>query len=347
MRPLLIIGLVVPALFAACGGGGVDPVHQTAITTDSLSNALGDLDRRIVADPRNAALYAERARVFRSSGKAPEAIEDWKRALLVDSLNAGYHVELGDLYYVSLKIKEAQEQFETALRIEPENNAARLKEAELQVVAFRQYQKAFDLVNAALRSDPGLAEGYYIKGWAYMESGDTDRAISSFRTTVERDPAHYKAFMELGKLHALLNDPLALDYYNTAIDLRPGQVEAWYGKGMYCQENGKDSLALECYDRIKQIDPRNATAWYNSGFVRLEHLNDLPQAIRDFTAAGKLLPSYHQAFYNRGLAYERKGVLDSAAMDFQQTLRIKPDYDPAALGLQRLQAKGLRIVTPK
>ena len=56
---------------------------------------------------------------------------------------------------------------------------------------------------------------------------------------------------------------------------------------------------------------------------------------------------YHQAFYNRGLAYERKGVLDSAAMDFQQTLRIKPDYDPAALGLQRLQAKGLRIFTPK
>lgn len=339
---LFPVGLII--CLAACtapveqnGGTGLPP-------EDSLGTALAELDRRIVADPRNASLYAERARLFRSNGRGAEAIQDWKRALVVDSTNAGYRVELGELYYVSLMIKEAQEQFELALRIDPANNAARLKEAELQVVAFRQYQKAFDLVNEALRSDPGLPEGYYIKGWAYMESGDTDRAISSFRTTVERDPSHYKAFMELGKLHALRHDPLALQYYNTAIDLKPLQVEAWYGKGMYCQENGMDSLALACYDRIKQIDPRNASAWYNSGYVRLEHLGDLPQAIRDFTAAGKLLPTYHQAFYNRGLAYERRAVLDSAAMDFQQALRIEPGYEPAALGLQRLQGKGLRIL---
>lgn len=298
----------------------------------------------MVADPRNAALYAERARLYRVNGRLAEAVEDWKRALSVDSTNAGFRIELGDLFYSSLKIKEAQEQFDLAQRIDPENNEVRLKQAELQVVAFRQYQKALDLVNEALRSDPNQAQAYFIKGWVYMETGDTSMAISSFRTCVEQDPANYKAFMELAQLHALRRDPLALEYYNTAIDLRPNEIEAWYGKGMYCQENGRDSLALECYERIKHLDPRNAAAWYNSGYIRLEHLNDLPQAIRDLTAAGKLLPSYHQAFYNRGVAYERKEVLDSAAMDYQQALRIKPDYDPAAAGLSRLEAKGLRAV---
>jgi tetratricopeptide (TPR) repeat protein len=177
-----------------------------------------------------------------------------------------------------------------------------------------------------------------------METGDTALAISSFRTCVEQDPTHYKGFMQLGVLHSRLGDPLAMDYYNTAIELRPRETEAWYNKAMFAQENGMDSLALECYDRIKQLDPRNALAWYNSGYVRLEHLNDPQQAIRDLTAAGKLEPKYYQAFYNRGLAYERKGVLDSAAMDHQRALKIKPDYAPAAEGLSRLQRMGVRIV---
>ena len=349
MRPPFALLLTIPIILGStgCDTGTSTNDRSPLPAGDSTTRALADLEARIVADPDNGALYAERARFHRSVGKPDAAIADLKRALLMDSMNVRYRIELGDLYYTGLKIKEADEQFQLALKIDPTNNEATLKEAEVQVVAFRQYGKGVDLVNEALRRDPNLAQGYFIKGWAFMENHDTAKAISSYRTCVEQDPSYYQAWMELAIAHAEQHDPLSLEYYNTAIELRPQQVEAWYGKGMYCQENGMDSIALECYDRIKHLDPRNALAWYNSGYIHLEHRHDARRAVGQFTAAGKLLPSYHQAFFNRGLAYERSDVLDSAAADYQHALRIKPDYDPAAQALMRLQSKGLRILPTK
>ena len=342
-RPFPHLVIFPILLVLAC----VDPTQRSGsdIADTGADHELVAIEQRILDDPANAALYIERAQLNRLRGRFAEAIEDHRRALTIDSANADYRIGLGDLYYTTLKVDAAREQFELALKIDPESNIARLKMAEMRMMQ-RQYEQAMALVNEALRSDPGLAQGYFLKGWMHMETGDTALAISSFRTSVERDPSNYKGFMQLGLLHAYSGDPLALQYYSTATELRPEEVEAWYNKGMFAQENGMDSLALDCYKRIRDLDPGNATAWYNSGYVRLEHLNDVPQAIRDFTAATKLLPGYYQAWYNRGLAYERKGVMDSAAMDYREALRLEPGYDPAARGMTRLETKGLRVVRP-
>lgn len=331
------------ALLIGCGRPS-EPSSSTDVAPDSTDRALADLERRIVADPANAALYAERAGLHRSQGRVKEAMADLKRALAVDSTNATYRLHLGDLYYSALMIREAHAEFSAALRLDPSSNEARLKTADLEMVAFRQYGRAMELANEVLRSDPHNAQAYFIKGWIYMENKDTTLAISSFRTCVEQDPSHFQAWMELAELHASRGNRLALDYFNTAIDLKPQAVEPLYGKGMFCQEHGMDSLAMDAYERIKRIDPKNALPWYNQGYILLEHRRDARGAIGHFTAAGKLLPSYQQAFFNRGLAYERLGVLDSAAMDYQTALRIDPGYDAAANALGRLQARGLRIL---
>ncbi|MBL7962448.1 MAG: tetratricopeptide repeat protein [Flavobacteriales bacterium] len=340
MRHLTI--LLFAAVLAGCDRQPKTAAPAEAPVLDELSTALQDMEQRILRDPQNAALYAERARLFERFAKPNEAIADWKRALAVDSANAAYHIALGDLYYHSLKVDEADAAFNKALALEPGNNEARLKVAEMKLM-LRQYKPSMDLVNEALRSDPNLSHGYFLKGWIYMETGDTGRAISSYRTAVEQEPDNYRAWMELATLHAQRRDPLALQYYTTALSLQPNSVEAWYGKGLFAQENGRDSLALACYDSIKYIDPRNPAAWYNSGYVRLEHLNDALRAVKDFTAATKLAPKDVNAWYNRGLAYERKGSLDSAAADYRHALDLEPRYEPAAMGLQRLQDEGVKV----
>lgn len=346
MRHTIPTAAVLLCLAWACEGRPDEPVGG-ASTIDSLSRSLEDLDRLIVADPRNAALYIERARLHRNNGRTQDAVDDLERALVVDSTSTRAHIDIADLYYSTLKIPEAYAHYTAAVRFDPAGSEPKLKLAELELVAFRAYDKAVALSNEVLRDDPNAAQAYFIKGWAHMEKGDTATAISSFRTCVEQDAAHYKAWMELALLHAARHDPLAMAYFNTAIDLRPGEVEPLYGKAMYCQENGMDSLALDAYDRIKRIDPGNALAWYNTGYVMMEYRHDPRAAIGQFTAAGKLLPTYHQAFHGRGLAYERLDVLDSAAMDYQAALRIDPAYDPAIAGLNRLKARGLRVVPRK
>ena len=196
------IGSLIILLSAACR-------PSSAPTTDGaepaaaggLAEQLAALEQRIVGDPTNASLYAERARLYTAADSLRQAFKDWERAIAVDSTNAGYRIERGDLYYRQTMVDRARAEFERAIALAPDRPDPRLKLAEIELV-LRHYREAMELVNDALRMDPNLAKGYYLKGWIYKEVGDTALAISSLRTAVEQDPGHYSAFIQLGLLHA-------------------------------------------------------------------------------------------------------------------------------------------------
>ncbi len=50
------------------------------------------------------------------------------------------------------------------------------------------------------------------------------------------------------------------------------------------------------------------------------------RAIRDYDQAIRLKPDYANAFNNRGNAYADKGEYDRAISDYDQAIRLKPDY---------------------
>ena len=346
-RSILLALLAAPFLLSRCSPTPASQVEgSTTAPVDSFAVRVADIGERIAKAPDDAALYAERSDLFLANDSMMPALNDMVRAVSLDSGNADYRVKLGELFWYSRTVDQAKYQFEKALQYDPRNTAALLKLGEIQLV-LRQYQASMDRLNEALRIDSRLAKGYFLKGWVHKETGDTVKAISSYFTAVEMDPDYFDAVMQLAMLHEKKSDPLALEFYNTALRLRPESGEALYGKGMYCQERGLDSMALDLYDAMVQYDPANALAYYNMGWVRLEHLDDPRRAIADFTWAIVRSPNYHQAYFNRGLGYERLDVLDSAAMDYQRALALAPDYDLAANGLQRLASKGLRINRPR
>jgi len=333
-------------LLGACGTeqgpkGGTVTVESIA-PPDSGALALAAIEEKIVKEPGNAAHYAERAAYYAAQDSARKALLDMERALALDSTNIDYRLRAGDLQYALLDVEKARGSFDLAMRIAPTDTRPRLKLAEIELV-MREYKKSIALVNEALRMEPTAAHGYFLKGWIHMETGDTNKAISSFRTAVEQDPQDYNAYVILGKLSSARHDVLALEYYNTAMELRPNSVEAIYNKAVSCQDHGLDSMALACYDRIKEIDPKNALAWYNSGWVRLEHLGELEEAEKDLSKAIELEPNYADAWYNRGVVMERLAKLDSAAANYQVALSIQPAHDLAARGLDRLAKQGVRI----
>lgn len=313
----------------------VDPV-------DSLAQALAEINERIIREPGTAAHYVARAHHYAAIDSIERAMADMERAVALDSADIMNHLLLGDLYYRTVQVDKALARFEKASTLDPNSTQALLKRAEIELVQ-RKHRQATRHVNEALRLDQNLAHGYYLKGFIHMEMGDTALAISSLRTAVEQDPFDHASFGLLGKLSAAQHDPLAEEYYRSAISIRPGQVESWYNLGIYYQNHGKDSLALEAYRRIMELDSNNALAWYNSGWVRMEHLNDPVQAERDLTKAIELAPGHADSWYNRGVLKERGGQLDSAAANYQMAILLDPDHDLAAESLDRLSGKGVRI----
>lgn len=349
MRPYFFIGpapvaacLMLVAAWCACGTATTDAGDHATDAPDAFHRALDSVNALIVARPKDPTLYDGRSQIFLAVDSLRAATLDLERALALDSTSVNRQLRLGDLYYRQTAVGSAKKCFEAAARLDPQSTQAKLKLAEIALL-LRQYRESMVLVNDALRIDQHAAHGYFLKGWIHMETGDTALALSSFATAVEQDPQDYPVYIMLGKITAARHDPLAEQYYRTAITIRPGSVEAWYNLGMYQQENGRDSAALESYRRIMELDSTNALAWYNTGWVQLEHLNDAPAAKANFSKAIALAPAYVNAWFNRGLSMEKLNELDSAAANYQMVLAMDPAYKAAAAGLDRLQSKGVRI----
>lgn len=90
----------------------------------------------------------------------------------------------------------------------------------------------------------------------------------------------------------------------------------------------KDQSIAACtriIDGGKETGENLAIAFNNRGLAYYDK-GDLTRAIADYDQAIRLKPDYATAFYKRGLVYLAKGDLTRAIADFDQAIRLKPDY---------------------
>src|SRR6266480_2481731 len=69
-----------------------------------------------------------------------------------------------------------------------------------------------------------------------------------------------------------------------------------------------------------------AVAFCNRGNAYQDYKGDYDRAIQDYDQAIRLKPDYFQAFNSRGVAYREKGDYDRAIQDYDQVIRLKPDH---------------------
>jgi len=67
-------------------------------------------------------------------------------------------------------------------------------------------------------------------------------------------------------------------------------------------------------------------AAYNNRGVAHRSNGDIDRAIEDYDQAIRLNPDYYVAINNRGVALMNKGELDRAIADFDRTIQLRPDY---------------------
>jgi tetratricopeptide (TPR) repeat protein len=325
-------------VFLIVGAFSCNSEQEKTVVSDAdakpytVLDSLGDI---IVSAPNNAYNYYRRALYLHNEYEYDQAIADIDRAILIDSNIAEYYNEKGNIYYDNNLFDEAFLSYQKAIELDKKlvNSILQLSNIE---VGLGNYELAMEMVNEALRIEPMNPEGYYLKGFIYLDKSDTSLAISSFRTAIEVDPDHYNSYIMLGKLYDTKEHDFAGDYYDNALRIRPNSIEALYNKGMFLQRVEKYEEAYAIYDKIIELDSAAYFAYYNRGYIMLVSDSSYSSAIKEFEISLVYYPYYFQALYNIGLCYENLGDYEQAEEYYKKSLDINPQYNLAANGLSRL-----------
>ncbi|MFT5778903.1 MAG: tetratricopeptide (TPR) repeat protein, partial [Crocinitomicaceae bacterium] len=224
MRISAIIGFLFCSLLlllVACGG------EKEIISPKSLS-----LDALIEQYPDSAELLVKRGRENLTTYDYDLAMSDAAKAYRLDSTN----VEVERFYADVLNnrpersvadVYVAQRHFISLLKKDSKNTDLLVSLASTYSQQ-QDFDQAFKYINNALKVNPKYRDAYILKGSIYRVLGNIDLMKSSYETAVQQDPTFYEAYLMLGVIYQQEQDPVCIQYFTTAHDLRPDIIEAFY-----------------------------------------------------------------------------------------------------------------------
>lgn len=332
---LLLLFLSIGLLLVSCNqqsDKSADDSQEAAVTE------IDELSMMIVEDSTDASLYEQRAIAYLNEKNHNMAMRDMLQAIQLDPDNAAYMLTLSDIYMSMGLMENCMEALDKALKLEPDNVESMLKLAEINLIMMK-HKEAIEYADMAIDADKSNPLPYFIKAYTYEEAGDTVGAIKNYLEAIDKNQSYYDAYIQLGLIYSTANNPLAIDYFNNALNLDPQSVEALYALGLFYQQAEDTENAISTYNRLLVVDPQNVYGHYNLGYVNLVLLNNFEEAIVHFDRASQLKPDYFEAIFNKGYCYELLGENEVARELYTEVLRIQVNYPRAIEGLNRIQGK--------
>lgn len=322
--------IVSTCITLACQSPNGDGNKQSEIASE-----LDYVSEQILKNPGIDSLYAWRADLLMGRESYDSAITDYLKALSIDSLKKpNYYFGLSQAYLMSVQSKMASDVLNKALEKFPEHIPTLLKVAEMKLV-LKQYMPALAILDKVFQRDPQHVEAWYLSGHVFYEMGDTGRAVNAYQKSVDLNPEFRKAWIQLGDVLTGLNNERALDYYNNAIKLDSLDPQVYHSKAYALLSLGRRNAAIDLFKKLAVKFPSYEPGIYNLGLLYLES-DSLNQAIEHFGICIQLKPSEPSSYYQRALAYIRKGHKELAKTDLQNALKLNPDFEEVKQELAKL-----------
>ena len=309
---------------------------------------LHEIDKEIINNPKSPNVYLKRALYHQNKRNFSSALDDINRALSItpDLSFLKYH-KASILYELAVfnqdisLIDESKIYLDNCIKEDPEIISARLLRAKIFLFE-KKTEEAIKLANQVLKIDKRIAEAYFIKGMVYHFLGNSNLASSSYQTAIEVDPNYFDAYIHLGMLSESLENDIAIDYYNSAIEINSSSIEAHRNKALYYHFNENYPEARKAFKFIVQIDSNFEETYFNIGNTFLGEYNIsnnnsiLDSALIYYQKATHLNSFYVQAIHNIGICYEIKNDLVKAKSCYVKAIEIDNNYNPSLKALNSL-----------
>jgi tetratricopeptide (TPR) repeat protein len=175
-------------------------------------------------------------------------------------------------------------------------------------------------------------------GNLFARQGRIAQARERFAAAVAADPRHANARLNLGRAFIAEGRPqVALPHLEEAVRMRPADAAAREALAQTLFRAGRPADAVPHYRELKRFAA--TPAGLNNLGSALAAAGRLREAVAEFDEALRLDPDFAEAHDNLAVAYVHLGDLDGAARHFAAVVRLRPDADAARINLDRVRRR--------
>ena len=289
-----------------------------------LNKALSVLDTIGRMEPLNEEVHLHKAGIHSQLRNYRKAIEHYKRALeLADEGHADILLDLAFEYENLEQFDHAIDCLKRALQMDPENEGALYELAycyeqtdahQAAVAFFREFTNEhpyafvawYNLGNSLARLDrleesnqaldlclaieERFTSASFSKARNLLLLGDYAGAIETYQDTIEHDGPQAVTFSYIGECYEKMERyEQALIHYDQAIALDPNWVDAWIGRGVVKDLQGRSREAVKDLEVAVKLTPELGDAWYFLA-TALARCEQYKEALAAFQELNRLEP---------------------------------------------------------
>ena len=296
----------------------------TLIKVNRLDDAAVALRRAVELSPRSAELRYHLGSAYLIMEQHNIAAAQFDEAIrLAPEKYPDAYVNLGVILRLQNDLDRAEGMLKEALRLNPNSEEANNNLGVLRIEQ-NELDEAIGLLGTAL-SIEASAPTHLNLGNAYLERGDVEEAITSYRNAIRADPNYYEPRLCLGNVYAKQGkNEEAAGEFQEAIRINPEDPAAYSDLGIVLSISNETEEALKRFEQALSLNPKSAETHLNLGLAS-KILGNFAEAERAFRTALTISPDLTKARKALGRLLEEIGNLHDAATEFQEGIRLRPD----------------------
>jgi tetratricopeptide (TPR) repeat protein len=230
--------------------------------------ALADFNAALTRDPKNIAVFIDRARLHVRRDDKTAALDDLDQAVKLAPTDP-------QPYYVRGAVRNSMNDFDGSIA---------------------DYDKVIELV-------PDNPEPVYRRGEVYAAKGDFERAIADYTKVLAAAPDHFDALRQRGYARFRKGDYAeAMKDYDRAVERRNDDAELRNLRGRTLAKLDRLDEALADFDRAVELSPKYVWPYVNRAAVYASK-GDYRRQIQDLEAAVKIDPQIHTPYVSLAWTY--------------------------------------------
>jgi tetratricopeptide (TPR) repeat protein len=178
---------------------------------------------------------------------------------------------------------------------------------------------------------------------AAAETPDEEAALADFEASIKIDGSKWKPYHNRGVSYGLKSEfEKAEADFSRVIEMNPNYAKAYFNRGeVRTRLPNQMQEAIRDYSMAIRLNPEDSAAYNSRGFALYSLDPRDNRAFSDYNQAIRLDQENYEAYTNRGNLFADRGRLAEAIRDFQEAIRINPEY-----GLAYLSAAWFRATCP-